>query len=90
MLKLRFFGPVKNYTKGVSEIIINVKGNIKVIELIRSIDKRYGWSLESLIVERSNNEFNVTILSNIGILKLEDIITHKVREIAILPPASGG
>lgn len=87
-LKIRVYGPLKNYTKGAGELELEVAGEVTIKNIVEMADKKLGSNLSEVF--KDNNLLPVIILCDDRMLEPESKIKPDNTTIHLLPPSSGG
>lgn len=88
-MKVRFFKPFDDLS-GRDEIDLDLKGSVKVKEVLRMIEKEVP-SFQRFLQKEKDEVLNffVVLVRGGGILKLNDTVQDK-DIVKVLPPISGG
>lgn len=88
-VKVRIYGPARNYSRGLKEVEVELEDEIQLRELLRIIDEKWNCNL----LEALNNKPEGLTLIVVGgdeVLNLKSKVKPNIKTIHILPPASGG
>ena len=88
-VKIRVYGPAKNFTGGVGEIVVDSGEDETLRELIGRVDSQNGYRLLEAL-EKGIMGLKLMILCGDRELTLDSKVPRGPVTIHIIPPAAGG